>query len=110
SWVGLHHWGLALANPSPGGSFKAAPGLDIRHHLQRYGQLSGSTGSAAHGDRALEGRMMSGLLDLLLAVSLLLLAWKLLRAKDIFVSVVLFIVFGLLMALAWVQLEAPDIA
>lgn len=49
-------------------------------------------------------------LDLFLAVSLLLLAWQLLRAKDIFVSVVLFIVFGLLMALAWVQLAAPDIA
>jgi len=54
--------------------------------------------------------MKASIFDLLLSLLLIFLAWKLLRVKDIFLSVVLFIVFSLLMALAWVQLNAPDIA
>lgn len=56
---------------------------------------------------------MSGLLwglDLLLAGALLWLAWRLLASSDLFQAVVLFIAFGLLMALAWVRLEAIDVA
>jgi multisubunit Na+/H+ antiporter MnhB subunit len=49
-------------------------------------------------------------LDLLLVVSLLLLAWLLLRSEDFLRTAVLFIAFGLFMAIAWVRLLAPDIA
>ncbi len=48
--------------------------------------------------------------DVLLALVLLALAWKLLHCHDLFQGVVLFISFGFLMALAWVRLNAPDIA
>jgi len=50
------------------------------------------------------------LIDLLLAVSLTVLAWRLLATSDPFKATVLFIAFGLLMALAWVRLDAPDLA
>jgi uncharacterized MnhB-related membrane protein len=48
--------------------------------------------------------------DLLLAASLLVLAGSALRVRDLFTGVVTFVVFGLLMALAWVRLHAPDLA
>jgi energy-converting hydrogenase B subunit D len=48
--------------------------------------------------------------DLLLVTALLGLAWQVMASRDLFKSVVLFIAFGLLMALAWVRLQAPDIA
>jgi uncharacterized MnhB-related membrane protein len=50
------------------------------------------------------------LFDLPLALVLLWLAWRLLSSADLFKAVVLFIAFGLLMALAWVRLHAVDIA
>jgi uncharacterized MnhB-related membrane protein len=50
------------------------------------------------------------LFDIFLVLTLLWLAWKLLASEDIFKAVVLFISFGLLMALAWVRLRAPDVA
>lgn len=48
--------------------------------------------------------------DAVLASALLGLAWGLLSSRDLFRAVILFIVFGFLMALAWVRLRAPDIA
>jgi uncharacterized MnhB-related membrane protein len=48
--------------------------------------------------------------DALVGAALVFLAWRSLASIDPFRAVVLFIVFGLLMALAWVRLEAPDIA
>jgi uncharacterized MnhB-related membrane protein len=48
--------------------------------------------------------------DLLLAGALLWSAWRALATPDPGRAVVLFIVFGLLMALAWARLAAPDIA
>ena len=48
--------------------------------------------------------------DIVLISTLLWLAWKMLRSEDIFKAVVLFISFGLLMALAWVRMRAPDVA
>ena len=48
--------------------------------------------------------------DLLLVVALFWLAWMSLAATDLFKAIVLFIAFGLLMALAWARLRAPDIA
>lgn len=48
--------------------------------------------------------------DGVLAVILPLIAWYLLVVRDLFRAVVLFIVFGLLLSLVWVRLQAPDIA
>ena len=48
--------------------------------------------------------------DGLLILSLLWVAWRALVNPDLFKSIVLFISFGLLLALAWVRLQAPDVA
>ena len=50
------------------------------------------------------------MLDLILLITLIGLAWLLLASTDLFRAVVLFIAFGLLLALAWVRLGAPDVA
>ncbi|MGB3212199.1 MAG: DUF4040 domain-containing protein [Desulforhopalus sp.] len=48
--------------------------------------------------------------DILMGLGLLGLAWRALTSPDLFRAIVLFISFGLLMALAWVRLDAPDVA
>jgi multisubunit Na+/H+ antiporter MnhB subunit len=48
--------------------------------------------------------------DLTLLLTLIGLAWLLLASTDLFRAVILFIAFGLLLALAWVRLGAPDVA
>ena len=48
--------------------------------------------------------------DGILAIILLVLAWQIIRSPDLFKAIVLFISFGLLMSLAWVRLNAVDIA
>ncbi len=48
--------------------------------------------------------------DAMLALSLPLLAWRVIAARDLFKGVILFIAFGLLVALSWARLGAPDIA
>jgi energy-converting hydrogenase B subunit D len=48
--------------------------------------------------------------DILLAATLVALAWRLVTSDDLFGAAVLFIVFGLFTALAWVRLRAPDVA
>ncbi len=48
--------------------------------------------------------------DLMLGLGLLLAALGALWSRSLFRAVVLFVVFGLLVALAWVRLEAPDVA
>jgi len=48
--------------------------------------------------------------DSLLGLGLLWLAWRALVCPDLFKAIVLFVAFGLLMALAWVRLAAPDVA
>jgi multisubunit Na+/H+ antiporter MnhB subunit len=48
--------------------------------------------------------------DGVLALMLLWLAWRALSSPDLFRAVVLFIAFGLVLALVWVRLEAADIA
>ncbi|EXI66275.1 MAG TPA: DUF4040 domain-containing protein [Candidatus Accumulibacter phosphatis] len=53
---------------------------------------------------------MGILFDLLLAFALLWSAWRAIALTDPASAVVQFIVFGLLMALAWARLRAPDIA
>jgi multisubunit Na+/H+ antiporter MnhB subunit len=49
-------------------------------------------------------------LDVVLAAALVWVAWRIVTVSEIFASVVLFIAFGLLMALTWARLAAPDIA
>lgn len=53
---------------------------------------------------------MSAAFDLLLAAALLWSAWRTLATPQIGRAVILFIVFGLLLTLAWARLDAPDIA
>jgi multisubunit Na+/H+ antiporter MnhB subunit len=48
--------------------------------------------------------------DTVLGLGLLWLAWRTLVSADLFKAIVLFVSFGLLMTLAWVRLDAPDIA
>lgn len=50
------------------------------------------------------------LLDILLVLALLSTAASALLSRDLFRAVVLFIAFGLLMALVWVRLDATDVA
>ena len=54
--------------------------------------------------------LLQGLFDLLLGLGLLALAWRCLASPDLFNAIAPFISFGLLMALAWVRLNAPDVA
>jgi multisubunit Na+/H+ antiporter MnhB subunit len=49
-------------------------------------------------------------IDLLLGLAVLGIGWLLLGGKDFLRTTVLFIVFGVFMSLAWVRLQAPDIA
>ncbi|MFP4316331.1 MAG: hydrogenase subunit MbhD domain-containing protein [Desulfovibrionales bacterium] len=49
-------------------------------------------------------------LDLTLALIILVLAWRILHAPGIFQSIVLFITMGLVLAVVWARLHAPDIA
>ena len=48
--------------------------------------------------------------DASIGLGLLWLAWRALACPDLFKAIVLFVAFGLFMALAWVRLAAPDIA
>lgn len=54
--------------------------------------------------------LIGGIIDAVLALALVGLAWKALASVDLFKAIVLFIAFGLVMALIWVRLEAPDVA
>jgi uncharacterized MnhB-related membrane protein len=50
------------------------------------------------------------LFDLMLGAGLVLAAVGALFTRSLYRAVVLFVVFGLLVALAWVRLSAPDVA
>lgn len=54
--------------------------------------------------------MNAGVLDYLLAALVLLLGGLVVSTPNLFKAIVLFIVFGLLMALTWGVLSAPDVA
>ncbi len=54
--------------------------------------------------------LLQSAFDVVLGFALLWLVWRALASPDLFRAIVLFIAFGLLMALAWVRLDAPDIA
>ena len=73
---------------------------------------SRSSGRSEKGNKTVAEPMICSkwLFDLPLALLLLWLAWRLLSSPDLFKAVVLFIAFGLLMAVAWVRLHAIDVA
>lgn len=48
--------------------------------------------------------------DTLLALLLLAAAWRALATPNVGHALIAFVIFGLLMALAWVRLDAPDFA
>ncbi|MCH8477988.1 MAG: DUF4040 domain-containing protein [Wenzhouxiangella sp.] len=48
--------------------------------------------------------------DVLIGAGLLALAWQTIIGKSLFRGIVLFVVFGLTMALAWARMGAPDLA
>ncbi len=54
--------------------------------------------------------MVQWAFDGLLGLTLIWLAWRALASPDLFRAIVLFISFGLVMALAWVRLGGIDIA
>lgn len=54
--------------------------------------------------------MTALLLDSMLAVAMVALAWRVLHTPELFEALILFITLGLLMAIAWARLSAPDIA
>ncbi|MDR9437493.1 MAG: DUF4040 domain-containing protein [Thiohalophilus sp.] len=54
--------------------------------------------------------LMSVLFDGLLGLGLVWFAWQALSSDNLFRAIVLFVAFGLMLALVWVRLAAPDIA
>lgn len=59
----------------------------------------------------MDGAVNVGLLfDATLVLILLWLAWAALASRDLFRGIVLFIAFGLVLAMAWARLGAPDVA
>jgi len=53
---------------------------------------------------------LAWIFDSLLGLGLLWLAWLALNCSELFKAIVLFVSFGLLITLAWVRLDAPDVA
>lgn len=54
--------------------------------------------------------MLAAAFDIVVALGLVWLAWRIGAGADLFRPIVLFISFGLLMAIAWMRLGAPDVA
>lgn len=57
-----------------------------------------------------ETAILTKTFDLVMVLAMIWLAWRSLADRDLFRSVITFIALGLLIALAWVRLRAPDIA
>jgi uncharacterized MnhB-related membrane protein len=54
--------------------------------------------------------MMLAIFDWILLLVLVVAAWRALNDRDLFRAVIKFIALGLLIAVAWVRLRAPDVA
>ena len=54
--------------------------------------------------------MMLQIFDWILLLVILVLAWRSLNDRGLFRAVIQFIALGLLIAVAWVRLRAPDVA
>ncbi len=49
-------------------------------------------------------------LDIVIAIALVWLSWRVLSEQELFAAAVLFMGFGMLIALAYARLSAPDVA
>ncbi len=54
--------------------------------------------------------MVTVVFDVVLGTGMIIAALGALWSRELFRAVVLFVVFGLLVALAWIRLQAPDVA
>jgi uncharacterized MnhB-related membrane protein len=54
--------------------------------------------------------MMLQIFDWILVLVMTVLAWRSLNDRDLFRGLIKFIALGLLLAVAWVRLRAPDVA
>ncbi len=54
--------------------------------------------------------MISGMFDGVLLITIVVLAWRSPNDPDLFRGVITFIALGLLIAVAWLRLRAPDVA
>lgn len=54
--------------------------------------------------------LVEWLIDGLIGFGLLCLAWLALSSKDLFKAIIVFVGFGLLMAISWLRLNAVDVA
>lgn len=54
--------------------------------------------------------MLTWLVDGLIGLTILWLAWRAMSIDELYRAVTLFIAFGLVVSIAWVRLEAPDVA
>lgn len=57
-----------------------------------------------------ENLIPARLFDSVMVLAMVWLAWRSLADRDLFRSVITFIALGLLIALVWVRLRAPDVA
>jgi uncharacterized MnhB-related membrane protein len=57
-----------------------------------------------------EDSVILQIFDWILLLVILVLAWRSLNDRDLFRAVIKFIALGLLLAVAWVRLRAPDVA
>lgn len=54
--------------------------------------------------------MIAAIFDAILLAILVWLAWRSVNDRDLFRAILQFITLGLLMAIAWLRLRAPDVA
>jgi uncharacterized MnhB-related membrane protein len=54
--------------------------------------------------------VIAAIFDAILLAILVWLAWRSVNDRDLFRAILQFITFGLLMAIAWLRLHAPDVA
>jgi len=54
--------------------------------------------------------ILNAIIDIVLVITILFIAWRTLLSPDLFHAILAFIVFGLILALAWIRLNAPDVA
>ena len=111
--LGLMALGLILRAESPAAMLKhGSTAAKSGGMAGRTEQASGGQCRPPPGYPPVEaGVSMLGLvLDAVLGLGLVLVAWRALACAELFRAVVLFVVFSLLLAVAWVRLSAPDIA
>lgn len=57
-----------------------------------------------------QANLIKAAFDVLMTLTLVALAWRTLTDRDLFRATITFIALGLLIAITWVRLRAPDVA